>query len=544
MLPSMPILFTRDSQDAFGNKIEPSTSIFSQNPFEKPVIKPEPQPSTAFQEPTTSTKNAKEIGNVQKKDQNSQEKAKNEGNALEIALVRSYYTKVQSKFSSNTSVPKNKFIQFQNILKSFDPTKETPVDLYRNIEQLFGKEHKDFVEDFLLFLKPGQAAEVGRFMDYFMMVQMTSFIEILQTSFARKPTVLRKIVRALTTGINTGNSTDMKNRVLPHLRSNPRLTQMFKSLFPEERPPDSVYETNTDVLAESFLTADKGYDVWEFEETSDNKRNLEHKQGLDTMYLHGRVFLQHGRMLRSARVTYPYSKEPYRVHARRLAPTHYHLSPPESDDERASPKRQNKNTSKIPPKKPKKTNQLKSPTKTVKDVNDNTNCVTNSPKTVRKTNAKTKTCNKKDDNKTDAQKKERKEKTDNKSNTCKKDDGKAKQAKVEANFITKNETGNVTKTNNETKVEKAKTEVKLDVETKVGDVKLDVNETKPKSEAKSNWTRDEDKTILQVLKGEAGSEQVFGRISELLPHRSFTEIQERFNHVMNLVQQMAVGEVT
>ncbi|KAI5642936.1 hypothetical protein NE865_04975 [Phthorimaea operculella] len=469
MLPSMPILFTRDSQDAFGNKIEPSTSFFSQNPFEKPVIKPEPQPSTAVQEPNTSSKDGKGKEIAKKKDENSEDKAKNEGNPLEIALVRSYYKKVQSKFSSNTSVPKNKFVQFQNILKSFDPNKETPVDLYRNIEQLFGEEHKDLVEEFLLFLEPGQAAEVGRFMDYFMMVQMTSFIEILQTSFARKPTVLRKIIRALTTGINTGNSADMKNRVLPHLRSNPRLTQMFKSLFPDERPPDSVYETNTDVLAESFLTADKGYDVWEFEEANDNKRNLEHKQGLDTMYLHGRVFLQHGRMLRSARVTYPYSKEPYRVHARRLAPTHYHLSPPESDDERASLKRQNKNTPKIPPKKPKKSNPLKSPTKTVKDVNDNTNCVTNSPKTVRKSNAKTKISNKKDD-KTDAQKKERKERNDSKSNNCKKDDGKTKQAKVEASVIPKYEPV-VTKTNNETKVDKVEIETKVDVvETKHEDI--------------------------------------------------------------------------
>lgn len=36
MLPSMPILFTRDSQDAFGNKIEPSKSFLNKNV--KPVV--------------------------------------------------------------------------------------------------------------------------------------------------------------------------------------------------------------------------------------------------------------------------------------------------------------------------------------------------------------------------------------------------------------------------------------------------------------------------------------------------------------------------
>lgn len=40
MLPSMPILFSRESQDAFGNKIEPSTSFFNPNSFPKPVINP------------------------------------------------------------------------------------------------------------------------------------------------------------------------------------------------------------------------------------------------------------------------------------------------------------------------------------------------------------------------------------------------------------------------------------------------------------------------------------------------------------------------
>lgn len=79
-------------------------------------------------------------------------------------------------------MPTNKFVQFQNILKVFDPSKETPVDLYKKIEELFGTDHKDIVEEFLLFLKPGQAAQVGRFMDHFMLVQMTGFIELLQVS--------------------------------------------------------------------------------------------------------------------------------------------------------------------------------------------------------------------------------------------------------------------------------------------------------------------------------------------------------------------------
>ncbi|KAJ8717403.1 hypothetical protein PYW08_005802 [Mythimna loreyi] len=508
MLPSMPILFSRESQDAFGNKIEPSTSFFNPNSFPKPVIKAEPPAQKVAQEVTkVAQKEAKSKPSAKKK----VDPPKIDDNVLETALVRSYYTKVQSRFSSNTSVPTNKFVQFQSILKSFDPTKETPVDLYRKIENVFGEEHKDIVEEFLLFLKPGQAAQVGRFMDHFMLVQMTGFIELLQNTLSRKPTVLRKVLRAITNGINSGSSAEMRTRVLPHLRSHPRLATMFKSLFPDERPPDSVYETGTDIIDESFLTSDKGFDVWEFEEESDNKRKVEAKESLDTVYLHGRVFVQHGRLLRGASVTYPYSKEPYRSHARRLAPAQTLLSPPDSEDERASPKRNAKNNPKIGGKKAKK--QLKSPTKTVKDVNDNTKHKDSvnlmSPKATKKaqTNNKSKTCKKEPENKADTlQKRERK---DSKTHTIqKKDEGsKAKQPKIETVVS----------------MEPKKVE---------------------KKERSGSWTREEDKTMLQVLKGEPGSEQVFCRIRELLPHRSASEIRERFCHVMTLLQQMAVGEVT
>lgn len=490
MLPSMPVLFTRDSQDAFGNKIQPSTSFFNQNSNDKSSFIIKPSPTTAVQdEPkvTNETKHIKEIPQKQKP-----EPPKKDYNAFETALIRSYYTKVQSRFSSNISMPKNKFVQFQNTLKTFDPNKETPVDLFRKIEQLFGEEHKDIVEDFLLFLKPGQAAEVGRFMDRFMLVRITAFIESLQNAFARKPTVLRKVIRAITTGLNSGNSEDTKARVLPHLRSHARLTQMFKSLFPDERPSDSLYETGTDCIDESFLTKDTGCDVWEFVEPNDNRQKPDYKKGLDTAYLNGRVFLQHGRLLRSARVTYPYSKEPYRVHARRLAPAQCHLSPPDSDEERSSPKRNAKTPSKIAPKRPKK--QLKSPTKNVKDVNDNTkhkDCAILSPKAKKQQNVKPKS-------------KEVVKRKDSKGLICKNEGSRTKQTKIES--------------------------------VASADAK--------KAEIKSNWTRDEDKTMLQVLKGEAGSEQVFRRIRQLLPHRSPAEIKERFCHVMKLLQQMSVGEVT
>ncbi|CAG4947800.1 unnamed protein product [Colias eurytheme] len=483
MLPSMPILFSRESQDAFGNKIESSKTLLTTNTIANTDKKQETQSlNHEGQKSEPASKELKLNGDNNRKEEPN--KSKIDENALETALVRSYFTKVKSRFPSNLSLPTNKFAQFRDLLKSFDPGKETPVDLYRKVDLLFGEEHKDIVEEFLLFLKPGQAAEVGRFMDHFMLTQMTSFIKLLQTTFARKPAVYRKILRAITTSINNGSSQDLKTRVLPHLRTNPKLSQMFKSMFPDERPPDSAYDAGTDVINENFLECDEGYDVWEFE-AENKKRKIDVKEGFDSVYLHGRVFLQHGRLLRSASVTYPYSKEPYRVHARRLAPNTC-LSPPDSDEERST-KRNGKTNCKVPPKRSRK--QTKSPTKTVKDVNDNT-----------------------------------------------KKDLKQALSKVKGKVAAK------TRCKNEENIKKNKLDVK---EVNVCGKKEDLPKAKPKDAKKArNWTREEDKTMLEVLKGEGGSDKVLVRICKLLPHRSQSEVKERFCHVMNLLQQMAVNEVT
>ncbi|XP_013162595.1 PREDICTED: uncharacterized protein LOC106114065 [Papilio xuthus] len=549
MLPSMPILFTRESRDGFGNKIEPSNCFFNQSSVSKTAIIPE-EPVQKIGHKVTKSIN-KDTETKETTSSKKNEPPKLDKNALESALVRSYYRKVQLRFTSNSSSANN-FQKFQELLKQFDPRKETPVDLYRQVEQLFGDEHKDVVEEFLLFLKPGQAAEVGRFMDHFMIVQMTNFINELRITLSRKPTVLRKILREMTNGVNCGTSESMKARILPHLRSHPRLIQMFKSLFPDERPPDSVYENNTAALDEKFLTEDKEYDIWEFEDENDSKRKLEAKQNLDTVYIQERVFLQHGRMLRPASVTYPYSKEPYRVHARRLAPAHCHLSPPESDDERSSPKRNSKSTCKIPTKRPKK--QLKSPTKNIKDVNDNTkhkDCTVTLNKSVKgKGVAKNKITKEKKDVEIKESKRDKKEKVDVK--TCPKKDEtvKMKQAKIEVPTV-KYETKSLIRDEDKSILPKVKMDtatIKLESKTLSRDeVKTTTHNTQSTAPIKlepKSWTRDEDKTMLQVLKGEAGSEQVFGRIRELLPHRSATEIKERICHVMNLLQQMAVSEVT
>ncbi|GBP68607.1 GON-4-like protein [Eumeta japonica] len=272
MLPSMPVLFSRESQDAFGNKIL-SNAIRIDNNTATAIAKRDSSVRTKA--------NVKIKNNTRSKVQIGLTASSNE-DPKEIALVTSYFSKVKARFAANRNQPNNKFVQFQNLLKTFDPKNETPVNLYRKIEVLFGEEHRDLIEDFLLFLTPSQAQEIGRFMDHFEMNKLVNFIDILKSTFAHRPTILRKVIRAMTSSLNCGNIEEMKSRVLPHFRSHPRLTHLFKSLFPDERPPESWYDT-ADTINESILTDDCGYDIWEFEEPKKGKEDKFVKGELDTV---------------------------------------------------------------------------------------------------------------------------------------------------------------------------------------------------------------------------------------------------------------------
>lgn len=55
------------------------------------------------------------------------------------------------------------------------------------MEQLFLPDHPELAELFLTFLLPGQAAQIGKFMDHFMLTNMNNFINKLNIFFNKQP---------------------------------------------------------------------------------------------------------------------------------------------------------------------------------------------------------------------------------------------------------------------------------------------------------------------------------------------------------------------
>lgn len=55
------------------------------------------------------------------------------------------------------------------------------------MEELFLPDHPELAELFLTFLLPGHAAQVGKFMEHFMLTNMNNFINKLNIFFNKQP---------------------------------------------------------------------------------------------------------------------------------------------------------------------------------------------------------------------------------------------------------------------------------------------------------------------------------------------------------------------
>uniref|UniRef100_A0A146LK59 GON-4-like protein n=1 Tax=Lygus hesperus TaxID=30085 RepID=A0A146LK59_LYGHE len=70
---------------------------------------------------------------------------------------------------------------------------------------------------------------------------------------------------------------------------------------------------------------------------------------------------------------------------------------------------------------------------------------------------------------------------------------------------------------------------------------LNLDFEQAKSDELKEWTRQEDKMILEAFQREVGTEETFSRIRNLMPARSVDQIQGRFQVLMNLLEKVASG---
>ncbi|XP_055541136.1 uncharacterized protein LOC129727367 [Wyeomyia smithii] len=160
-----------------------------------------------------------------------------------------FFEKVEETLlGENKHAEYEKFLQ---ILQNFNQKEDRVADLYYRIEKLLSADHPEFVDLFLTFLLPGQAAEVGKFFEHFILTNANDFLAKLNIYFAKQPSQIKKVYSCINELSQEPDVTmeQIKSRILPLLKGNPLLIEWFLQLFPPEKPIESSNLSDYEVIS-------------------------------------------------------------------------------------------------------------------------------------------------------------------------------------------------------------------------------------------------------------------------------------------------------
>lgn len=232
-------------------------------------------------------------------------------------FIQAFYDKVQDTLSMED------FHKFMAALNDFDEHQTSPKVLYNQVSEIMGNKHPDIMDEFLLFFDSLQAKTLGKLVPFLIMSNMSLFLRKLELFFQDQPSQVRKIYRAIT-DLSTRNDVTMaqvKSSVLPLLKGNGLLTDWFLQIFPMEKPParliNGAWETiclskDTDDTFEHLVLpeVDDPYGgpncICNCHSVEDDrfKARSQHCTPCGTKFMQGRVFLQTGKGLRPAKITF------------------------------------------------------------------------------------------------------------------------------------------------------------------------------------------------------------------------------------------------
>ncbi|XP_026670808.1 GON-4-like protein isoform X2 [Ceratina calcarata] len=157
-----------------------------------------------------------------------------------------YYEKLESidrteselMFSDVSRISENEKIM-QRTVKDKDAI---TIDLYRDVcDKLH--DYPGLCTDFLLFLKPHQAAIIDQSVEYIMLQKIRDFINVAQIYFAKQPSRIAKIMQAIAQ-LASDPQTTLENvyaTMSPILKSHPLVMDLFLQTLPNAKPPESIF---------------------------------------------------------------------------------------------------------------------------------------------------------------------------------------------------------------------------------------------------------------------------------------------------------------
>lgn len=124
--------------------------------------------------------------------------------------------------------------------------------------------YSDLVDLFLTFLLPEHAVEVGKFFEHFVQTNMTSLLQKLNAFFNKQPTHMKKVLTVLNELSNEDDLTmeRLKQKLIPLVKGNQLLLDWFTGMF--DKPMESNGgEFETVYIKKSLSDSDNSIDNYE-----------------------------------------------------------------------------------------------------------------------------------------------------------------------------------------------------------------------------------------------------------------------------------------
>ncbi|KAK2574977.1 hypothetical protein KPH14_008740 [Odynerus spinipes] len=479
----------------------------------------------------------------------------------------------EMSFSSETESS-----DMQEMIEKNMITRDTlDINLYQNVCDKL-QDFPELCSDFLLFLKPHQAALIGKSVEYIMLQKMKEFLNVTQVYFTKQPSRLAKIVQAIMQ-LSSDPHVTLENAytiMTPLLKGHPLVMDLFLQILPNGKPPESLFaadmfENLTCPLGPHDKTKvymDDAPELYENIELpisvsqedpyggdnckcdchntgSSNKNTSEHCISCGTRFLNGRIYLQTSEGLRPAKITFPGAdKEKLENIARVSLKVTDKFTPPVAS-------RQRRKSSKTDVSDDSCQKQCISKTSPVKD-NEDSERITLRPKRGTKSPSKSgeskKSANKRE------KKIERKVRLDTSTcdNICSENEYPSKSVGLEnmtdremqANdkicinknieHDLKNNTMLPSPKKNQEAISNNKSSERMDVSSNCdSDTNSEIEFINDKP-----WTRQEDMILLLNIKEEY-SENTFLKVSQQLGDRSVAQVKERCKTLLSLLEKMS-----
>ncbi|XP_076303648.1 gon-4 like protein muscle wasted [Lasioglossum baleicum] len=263
-----------------------------------------------------------------------------------VKLYLDYYEKLDSinqmeselSFSNEPGVPQN-----EKIMEQTTRDKDAiAINLYQDVcEKLH--EYPELCTDFLLFLKPHQAAILDKSVEYIMLQKMSEFINVAQIFFTKQPSRIAKMMQAITQLSSDPQTTleHVHSIMSPILKGHPLVMDLFLQVLPTAKPPESlfashmfenftcpvgphdknkVYTEDAPELYENIDLPLSGTQEDPYggencrcnchnEDDSICKSISEHCVSCGTRFLNGKIYLQTSEGLRPAKIIFPGADE-------------------------------------------------------------------------------------------------------------------------------------------------------------------------------------------------------------------------------------------